>query len=152
MTNDNRKEHDMTTLSRTPRLTLTRGRLTWTCEVCDEPIANNAGYVTANYAEFGAHQDWHREFDERKRREAEAEGKRFVGFRLSELDDSPPRARWRALHQGCDPDVGSTDYWIGVERCRTLPELIHWTAHLMGKNWIGSTDWDKLLYEVGKYA
>jgi len=40
--------------------------------------------------------------------------------------------------------------WIAIERVRTPAQLLHWTAHLMGKQWIGCTDWPHVLRTAAK--
>jgi hypothetical protein len=119
--------------------------LTWLCDACGEPIADDEGYITVNYAEIHAYDRWNEEFDEKQR--AKAKGG-LVMYRLSELNGMPEPARWRKLHQRCDPDPESTDYWIGIERIRTRPEVLRWTAHLLGKNWIQSTTWRDILHRA----
>ncbi|MGW4127241.1 hypothetical protein [Amycolatopsis japonica] len=41
----------------------------------------------------------------------------------------------------------SVGYRIGVERIRTWAAYLHWTAHLMGKDWITDTTWDEMVLD-----
>jgi hypothetical protein len=58
----------------------------------------------------------------------------------------PSRARWRVFHRTCDPelqdpDSGIISYWVRIERVRTLGDVLRWSCHLSGKNWLEDTDW-----------
>jgi hypothetical protein len=67
-------------------------------------------------------------------------------FLLDELLAMPDtRSRWRVTHDGCEPGEG---YRIAVERIRTWPAYLHWTAHLMGKGWFAGTNWDDLILDT----
>lgn len=67
-------------------------------------------------------------------------------FLLDELLAGPDtRARWRVTHDECEPGEG---YRIAVERIRTWPAYLHWTAHLMSKGWLAGTNWDKLILDT----
>jgi len=109
------------------------GNLVWICEACRKPIANDAGYIHANYASFGKVETAHHEFEEAHRGE--------FAINLGEYMKLPDPARWMVHHQACDPDIDGIDYVINVERARTHAKLLDWTAHLMGKVWLEYTDW-----------
>ena len=54
---------------------------------------------------------------------------------VTALKDAPARAHWRILHRACYPNPdGRNDYWIGVDRADTAAKLLHWAAHMGGKN------------------
>ena len=57
----------------------------------------------------------------------------FRAYSLAALHDHPAPVRWRVLHDSCDPEPESSDYWIAVERIRTAGDVIRWTSHLLGK-------------------
>jgi hypothetical protein len=116
--------------------------LTWSCDVCKRPIPDDAGYITVPYAEIHAHREWNDEFDEMLR--IRGNGGLAV-YTLGELNGMPDRARWHALHRSCDPNLDSNDYWIGVERIRTYPQVLEWSAHLLSKTWITDTTWQDIL-------
>jgi hypothetical protein len=53
---------------------------------------------------------------------------------------------WGVWHRSCDPEPHRDDYWIGVERCRTLGSVLQWNHHLHEKNWLDHTDWDLFIW------
>ena len=54
---------------------------------------------------------------------------------LTELLAQPDtRARWRVTHEDCEPAAG---YQIAVERIRTWPAYLHWTARDLGHRHVG---------------
>jgi hypothetical protein len=55
---------------------------------------------------------------------------------------------WHVTHAECAPRMPSWAYAIPVERITTWPAFLHWTAHLMGKGWLGATDWDRLIHRA----
>jgi hypothetical protein len=116
--------------------------LTWACDECGKPIPDGEGYITVSYAEIHAYRQWHDEFDERQRIKANGG---LISYCISELAGMPDPARWRCLHRSCDPTPDSTDYWIDIERIRTYPRLLEWTAHLLEKTWLQSTSWRSIL-------
>jgi hypothetical protein len=61
------------------------------------------------------------------------------------LQPARNRVAWRITHDECaQPRYG---YRIEVERIRTWAAYLHWTGHLMGKDWITDTDWDALVLD-----
>jgi hypothetical protein len=67
-------------------------------------------------------------------------------FLLDELLAAPDtHTCWRVTHDGCEHGEG---YRIAVERIRTWPAYLHWTAHLMGKGWLAGTNWDDLVLDT----
>jgi predicted GIY-YIG superfamily endonuclease len=124
-------------------------QLMWNCDVCETPIEDGEGYLTVSYTEIFDHKHWMDAFNKKQQRGlAELDQEGFVVFQLSALNDCPPRAPWRRLHQRCDPNIESTDYWFSIERIRTYPQVLEWTAHLMGKNWLLATNWSSLLRSI----
>ena len=117
----------------------------WTCEVCDQPIADDAGYVTASYSAINAYRDAERAWEEEHPKTG-----RFRIVPLTDYVSYPSRVRWSVLHQGCDPNPDSTDYWIGVERIRTAADVLGWSAHLLEKKWLSITTWSDVLYGIKK--
>ncbi|WP_329045622.1 hypothetical protein OG738_29145 [Amycolatopsis sp. NBC_01488] len=53
--------------------------------------------------------------------------------------------RWRITHDECEPGEG---YRIAVERIRTWPAYLRWTAHLMAEDWFAATDWRELVLDT----
>ncbi|NEB37238.1 hypothetical protein [Streptomyces sp. SID14515] len=46
---------------------------------------------------------------------------------------------WRTTHTACA--LSDYAYKIEVERIRTWPAFLHWSAHLAAKKWNVATDW-----------
>lgn len=99
--------------------------LTMTCGMCKKPVVDREGFIGISHEE---------------RRQAEAR----------EAARKPaPEVAWRVRHYACAPkdlDI----YGINPAELHTWTALIRWTSHLMGKPWIGLTDWDVLLEEISK--
>lgn len=115
-------------------------RLEWCCSECGDPIDDDAGYVAVDTAEAIRVEQAHEEFD-RQRRES---GAMFID--MAALLALPKAARWFAAHRRCDLNPGrASDYWFGVERCRTIGELLDWNSHLAEKRWVAHTDWARFI-------
>ncbi|MCR6488377.1 hypothetical protein M8542_36660 [Amycolatopsis sp. OK19-0408] len=104
------------------------------CQICLQLIADGDGAVwcrpeaaTAERGDRGDQETW-------------------SSFTLEEMLAAPDeRVHWRVTHERCEPATG---YLIAVERIRTWPAYLHWTAHLMGKGWFASTNWDDLILDT----
>ena len=114
--------------------------LIWICDVCREPVEDDGGWVTISYAEISEHQR------QDKLIEARAEERAGGGLKIYSLADIQHSVRWHVYHRECDPDPDGPDYWIEISRIRTMPQLVHWTAHLLAKGWIHDTNWNSILY------
>jgi hypothetical protein len=70
------------------------------------------------------------------------------------MDEAPGCEHWTAWHYRCDPDLDgdSFRYCIEVGQVTTLAGVIGWTAHLMEKTWLSSTDWDDVLRDLANGA
>ena len=115
--------------------------LEWSCDICETPIGDDDGYITVSDHEIRRYKTevstWNA---------AHPKNQDGLTIRpLSDWNDYPERVRWRVLHRGCDPNPKSVDYWIGVERIRTYPRVLEWTAHLMEKTWLPDTTWRHIL-------
>lgn len=110
--------------------------LTWTCDYCDKPIANDTGYIYIDS----------RELHETERAvaawDAANPGPVIHGPALMTYPEGAP---WRHAHHECDPEPESEAYGIGVHRARTHAQLLDWTSHLLGKRWLKHTDWHDLI-------
>jgi hypothetical protein len=120
--------------------------IVWRCDVCGEPVADGAGYLTMHYGEL-------HERDRAVKAWEERIASKYPGPRraypMSELVDYPERVRWHVLHSACDPRPDSgDDYWIGIERIRSASDVIRWSSHLLEKRWIQETSWNDLLRDV----
>lgn len=111
-------------------------KLIWPCDVCKKPIADGTGYLHISAAGLSAYKRdlavWYEEHP-------------GTFHNLGELMDMPDEVRWEAHHHDCDPDSDTADYWFRVSEVRTHAGLLRWTAHLMGKSWIGDTNWDHVI-------
>lgn len=107
------------------------------CQVCDQRIEANAGYLCVDVSAAG---DAHR-------RLLAANRPSTIGVELDleallAIDDVP----WEAFHAACDPEPDRNDYWIGSERIATIAQLLHWNDHLLGKGWVlEATNWTEML-------
>lgn len=109
----------------------------WSCQVCTKPIADGKGYVWIDHNEVAAAQA-------RDARQDPITGEVDLSDFLTISD-----ANWHVHHAKCDPYPNANSYTIAIERIRTVPQLLDWTAHLMSsKGWISATDWDRFLSAV----
>lgn len=114
--------------------------LVWTCEVCEKPISNGAGYLTVHHGELHAYDRAAAAWEEEHQGWIHS-GEVFVSY--------PHAVRWQVVHAHCDPQPNSADdYWIAVERIRTPEQVIRWASHLLEKGWIRNTDWGDVLRGV----
>ena len=133
---------------RKPQLQQLR-ELVWTCRFCNREVADGAGYLTLDMRmarRYG--KAWAQYGDELAARRREQGGRPLLYESLADMPDLSP-AHWYATHRACDPIPESSDYFIEVERIGTYSEMLHWTGHLMEKNWLESTDWHMLCMRVG---
>ncbi|MEV1048742.1 hypothetical protein [Streptomyces sp. NPDC049916] len=114
------------------------------CRGCGRKVWDDIGYLwvdTARVADVGqAQRAWEAEY-----RDGLMDMLDFLKY--------PEKVRWQAHHLACDPASEDSHYRLEARRLRTRADLLGWTAHLMGKNWLDCTDWSELLQEsrqVGK--
>lgn len=107
--------------------------LTWSCAVCSTPVADGAGFLTVDMPSV---QEVDQAWDDFRE-------KHPGGYDLTELIDMPDQVRWRAVHEACEEEGSS--YSIEIAKVRTHAGLLKWTAHLMGKRWLSSTDWAEVI-------
>lgn len=122
----------------------------WICEVCKTPIDDGRGYVTVSYSELLSYPDRVKEWEDEYVDVSPISG--WKSYTLDVLQFHPEGPRWRVLHRHCDPAINSNDYWIAVERIRTHTDVIAWSAHLFGKKWIQSTNWNSLIRRTITHA
>lgn len=120
----------------------------WTCSKCRLPIKNGAGYVRVMDAATGGYPRKATETDLKLTAEAiarrqeqglPAEGLDHI-YALSDLEEQPDQIAFDAIHQACDPNPDSDEYWFAVERAKTLEAWCHWVHHLSSKCWMGTSD------------
>jgi hypothetical protein len=119
-------------------------RVQWTCDICHEPIADRAGYLSLNNEKLWAYEQAWREHE----RQQAASGSPFMD--ATTLLALPAAVHWDILHSSCDPCPDASAYWFTVERIRSAPQVLEWTAHLLEKNWFRCTNWDTVLRFVAK--
>lgn len=117
--------------------------LIWLCEICRAEIIDGSGYVAVNMRDLFRYRDYQKAFKERG---ADALPAGFMDA-ADLLAEYPVRPRWHIIHLACDSDPEADAYAIHVERIRTPSHLLHWSAHLLEKSWIQSTDWDDILHD-----
>lgn len=115
-------------------------QIQWPCDECGVDVEDGEGYIHISQAAVAPV----------RRAAAERERTQLVRnivepgrpVSLSEYLDGPEPAKWETHHEACDPHLERGDYWIGVERVRTLDLLIDRMLHLGGKPWVGeATNW-----------
>lgn len=118
--------------------------LTWNCDHCNQLIADKKGYIAVSYADIDRYEEevpkW-----ETKHAEPISPGSALVFISAAAYREYPPAAQWQTTHQECDLNPDSHDYWMKVERLRTYERLLEFTAHIMEKKWIKSTNWPEFL-------
>lgn len=110
-----------------------------TCQACRRPVLGKDGYLWIDGTELAEHEKAWAPHD---RQSADPS---FRAIELSELMSLPGPAQWRAHHARCDLDPDAGVYSVASERIDTVGKLLDWTAHLMGKSWIGDTNWDDVI-------
>jgi hypothetical protein len=58
-----------------------------------------------------------------------------------------PEGQWVPYCSSCASTV-SEAYFISVDRISTLAQVLDWTVHLMGKGWVGYTDWSYWMRKI----
>src|SRR5699024_9766806 len=109
---------------------------------CKKPIANKKGYVCVSYADINRYE---KSASEWKTEHQQPNEDGLILIPASAYFDYPSCAQWITTHLECDLNPDSLDYWMPVERLRTYERLLQFTAHIMGKTWIDSTNWPVLL-------
>lgn len=138
----NRSRPTLPKTKATPQIRTTRD-LAWICEACQQPIADGAGYIHIRHIDVQATRAAERAWKTENEHPRATTG--LVIIPASVYQDYPPPAHWQTHHAKCDPDPDSADYHFDVARARTHARLLHWTAHLMEKTWLSSTDWLELI-------
>ncbi len=124
-------------------MTTANGTLTMHCDVCDEPVVGELGYITID---IEAVKEREREAVQRK-----IQNRRGVVYPqiIHAAERRRPRlAPWRIYHRGCDPNPDANSYEFDVYRCCTERDLLGWTAHLLEKEWLKHTDWRIFIHGV----
>lgn len=116
-------------------------RIDWCCDECALAVDDGRGRIWIDYAEVHA------------AHEAQEPGFVSGGTFTLDLDEllseGEGDAHWNVHHHQCVPEPEANAYNIDIERIRTMPQLLEWTAHLLeSKHWLGDTDWHRLIATV----
>lgn len=103
------------------------------CDVCGVQVKIEEGVLSISFITIREVQEKREEFK-----------KNHPGpvLTVGEVMAFPERVPWRWHHFGCNVD-GS--YSIEATRFDTIEKAMHWTLHLMEKNWFEFTDWRGLI-------
>ncbi|WP_157437790.1 hypothetical protein [Actinoplanes subtropicus] len=107
------------------------------CDLCARTVAPSDGHLWVDDRDLAQVQ--------RLTAAWEAEHPDAEPIQVSNLVTRPQPARWHVTHTTCDAVPRSSGYSIELTRIQTFRDLVGWTAHLMGKNWLQHTDWDDLI-------
>lgn len=115
-------------------------KLVLDCTVCGSPVDNGDGYIHLPYAEVRRYEA------EQKDNLSQSGGWTPMQWDVFMSHKGP--ARWEVAHRGCDTHGDDCRYFVDIERCRTLSDLLMWTGHLWEKGWIYDTNWGKFVCEI----
>lgn len=122
------------------------------CEGCGRDVtASAAAVIHVSHSDVAGYEREQRQWEGHR---IATRGDLATLLTPSELLAMPLEASWAVHCDGCnphkDPDgsMCGNCYWFSLDRCQTAEQLLRWTAHLMGKAWLGSTDWPVLIERV----
>jgi hypothetical protein len=115
------------------------------CDGCGQQVKPlKAGYLEVNLTDvYRVERDvkaW-----EKDRGQETPLGKTYDG---ADLMAHPEAATWHVWHRTCDPDPDEERgqyYHFTLDRVGDAAGLLHWTSHLMEKNWLEHTNWRQLI-------
>lgn len=119
-------------------------RLDAYCAVCKQPVQDGDGYLWIDMAAVNRADQQQAAWAEKWLKPCSGNPLGAI-LPLSAFAGQPEDVPWRMHHRGCDPDLDAMAYHIEVERIRTYPQILDWTAHLMEKEWLRFTNWDSLI-------
>jgi hypothetical protein len=122
---------------------MTNHQLIAICDVCNQQVQDHDGHLSVHRADIRAHQKAVAEWKQRTGSDHADGAPHAVG--IMDMAAYPEPAKWTVLHVRCCEHPEAGEYPIEIHRVRTWPDLVAWTAHLMGKTWLGHTDWSELL-------
>lgn len=108
------------------------------CDACKTPIPAGQGSLYVLYREINALESARAAIPDTPSLDWEA------------LFALPPVPHWRMLHDACQTDRDEGSYEIAVEQISSWPKLVEWTAHLLEKRWLPSTDWGVRLRAISE--
>lgn len=106
----------------------------WTCNTCRRDTQDGLLWINVH--------DAHRVADAR-RHWRETHGTTYTA---DELLTFPEAAQWRFSCRLCLPcEERAGEYAIDQHRISTHQQMLWWTAHLMGKDWLAHTNWGRII-------
>lgn len=127
-------------------VTMVRGKLRYTCEVCGRDIADGEGGIAVSYTEIYEKQEAQRAFD-KKHALVGSDGETYgVMISGSAWHEMPGWAHWWTIHWDCKEVRNPYDF--GVEDIRSYVQVVARVAHVLEKNWIQDTDLSPWLYKL----
>lgn len=115
--------------------------LDFICDTCGLPVEDGDGALYVRFADIREHQRASKEWESTR----SADGLMDMPTLLM----MPRSIPWLIHHDACasaDTDV----YDISVEQVRTWRRLLAWTAHLMDKTWLPSTNWPAVIGDAAE--
>jgi hypothetical protein len=104
------------------------------CDLCGRDVQLKDGVLSISFREIRAVQSAEDEF--RKAHSGPVLDARDIA-------DFPDKVAWKWRHYWCDP--GEFSYDIEWLRFNTIQLALHWTLHLMAKNWFQFTNWRSVI-------
>ena len=99
------------------------------CDKCSKPVKREQGVLTISFKEVREAQ--------REREAWEKEHPQPIKV-LHDYLTYPKRINWKWGHRKC---FQNSSYPIDATRLDSAEKVLHWTFHLMEKNWFMATDW-----------
>jgi len=100
------------------------------CDVCGQEVEMKDGSLSISFKEI-------RDVQEREAAWKKAHAGLFLD--VGEVMAFPVRVPWTWHH--CKCSVKGSSYEIEGSRFDSVEKVLHWTLHLMEKNWFEFTDW-----------
>jgi hypothetical protein len=104
------------------------------CDLCGKSVELKSGVLSISFQKV-------REVQDQKAKWEKAHPGPVL--HVSEVMTFPSRVHWVWQHCGCNVDGSS--YEIEASRFDNVSKALHWTLHLMAKNWFEFTDWRSVI-------
>jgi hypothetical protein len=117
------------------------------CFTCRQDIPAGGGVVHISHADVYRIERANAAARDARLARVAAEGRNDFEAEIIDFDElraEHQEAEWQVHCDGCNPhrDDGCAGcYWFAVERCATWAQLVHWSAHLLEKDWVRATNW-----------
>lgn len=113
------------------------------CEHCARPVHSGRGGVRLYDDDLATAETAYEAHQAAQAAAAQILDPLATALSSEDLMRTPSPARWRVEHDRCATTGGA--YAIDAGRLATVLDALEWTVHLMGKTWIGHTDWSKFI-------